>query len=181
METIFQRLGIAEPHTLSQIRDSLVEDLDHQTGLIIILKEHHYFLEESIAVIIDRFASIPEKRFHLDRFLTLLRMHGKAEQETLYTHLQQNMEEQNRLEGLAGHDEHEIAFQLSDELIAMKFKTQWNDEIAAKARVLAILMKNHIELEETELFTIVKKEFNDTEMEQIRLEYLRKCQSYLLH
>ncbi len=181
MENIFQKLGIVDPHTLTQIRHSLIEDAQNETGLIVILQEHHYFLEESIAIIIDHSSSIPEKRFHLDRFLSLLWMHGKAEQETLYIYLQQNLEELVRLEGLAGQDEHEMAFQLRDELIVMNYKTQWNDEIAAKSRVLAVLIKNHIDLEESEVFTILKKEFNNFELEQIRIEYLTKCQSYLRH
>ena len=181
MENIFQKLGITEPHTLAQIRASINEDVENETRFFTILKEHHYFMEESIAVILDNSASIPEKRAHLDRFLTLIEMHGKAEQETLYIYLQQNMEEQARLEGLAGQDEHEIAFQLRDELIAMSYKTQWNDEIAAKAKVIATLIKNHIEEEESEMFAIAKKELSDSDLEQMSIEYLKKCQSYLLH
>jgi len=181
MENIFQKLGITEPHTLDQIRASIDTDFKKDTGFIAILKEHHYFLEESINVIVDPTATIPEKRSHLGRFLNLFEMHGKAEQETLYIHLQQNVEEDARLEGLAGQDEHEIAFQIRDELMAMNYKTQWNDEIAAKAKVLATLVKNHMKEEESVMFHIAKKNLNDAEMEQMRIEYLDKCQFYLLH
>lgn len=181
MENIFQKLGITEPHTLAQVHSSLNEDKEQEKGLIAILKEHHYFLEESIDVITEPTASIPEKRSHLTRFLNLLEMHGKAEQETLYNLLQQNVEEQTRLESLAGQDEHELAFQIRDELMAMNYKTQWNDEIAAKAKVIATLVKNHIKEEESVLFPIAKKDVSETEMEQLRNEYLNKCRAYLLH
>lgn len=181
MENIFQKLGITEPHTLDQVHASIETDLKKETGFITVLKEHHYFLEESINVIIDPTATIPEKRSHLGRFLSLLEMHAQAEQETLYIHLQQNIEEDARLEGLAGQDEHEIAFQIRDELIAMNYKTQWNDEIAAKAKVLATLVKNHIKEEESVMFHIAKKDLNEAEMDEMRIEYLDKCRSYLLH
>jgi hemerythrin-like domain-containing protein len=181
MENIFQKLGITEPHTLDQVRASIDTDTKKETGIIAILKEHHYFLEESINVLMDPTATIPEKRSHLMRFLNLFEMHGKAEEETLYVHLQQNVEEEARLEGLAGQDEHEIAFQMRDQLLAMNYKTQWNDEIAAKAKVLAALIKNHIKEEESVMFSIAKKNLNEAEMEHMRIEYLEKCRSYLLH
>ena len=181
MENIFLKLGIVEPHTLAQIQTSIIEDIENETSFINILKEHHYFLEESIEVILDNSESIPNKRLHLERFLNLFEMHGKAEQETLYQYLQQNMEERARLQGLAGQDEHDIAFLIKDELIAMNYKTQWNDEIAAKAKVIATLIKNHMEEEESEVFSFAKKELSESEMNEMRDAYLDKCQSYLFH
>ncbi len=181
MENVFQKLGITEPHNLQQVRSSIDTDAQQETGLISMLKEHHGYLEESIQVIMDPKASIPDKRAHLNRFFNLVEMHGKAEQETLYVHLQQNTEEEARLEGLSGQDEHEIAFQLRDELVAMNYKTQWNDEIAAKAKVAATLVKNHIKEEESIMFPIAKKDLSDEELEQMRLDYIAKCRLYLLH
>lgn len=181
MENIFQRLGITEPHTLEQVRASIDADTKREAGFIAVLKEHHYYLEESISILIDPTVSIPEKRSHLERFLNLLEMHAKAEAETLYVHLQQNVEEEARLEGLAGEDEHDIAFQMIDELVAMNYKTQWNDEIAAKAKVLAAFIKNHIKEEESVMFSVAKKNLNEGEMEQMRIEYLEKCRYFFLH
>ena len=181
MENVLQKLGIIEPHTLQQVRASIDTDAQQETGFIALLKEHHSFLEESIMVIMDPKATIPDKRAHINRFFNLLEMHGKAEQETLYVHLQQNTEEEARLEGLCGQDEHDVAFQLRDELQAMGYKTQWNDEIAAKAKVLASLVKNHIKEEEDIMFPIAKKDLSDEEMEQMRVEYIAKCRTYLLH
>lgn len=181
MENVFQKFGITEPHTLQQVRESIDTDAEKETGFISLLKEHHDFLEESIAVIIDPIASIPDKRTHLSRFFNLVEMHGKAEQETLYVHLQHNHDEQARLEGFGGHDEHEIAFKLRDELMAMGYKSQWNDEIAAKAKVVASLVRNHIKEEESIMFPIAKKDLTDEEMEEMRIDYLAKCRSYLLH
>lgn len=181
MENVFQKLGISDPHTLQEIRSSIDVDANEETGLIPLLKEHHSFLMDSIKIIMDSKSSIPEKRNHLTRFFDLLEMHAKAEQETLYSHLQQNTEEVARLEGLTGQDEHDIAFQLRDELNTMNYKTQWNDEIAAKAKVAATLVKNHMKEEEQTMFSVAKNNLSDEEIEQIRLEYISKCRSYLLH
>lgn len=181
MENVFEKLGMTGSHTLQEVRASIDTDAQQETGLISLLKEHHDFLKESIQVIMDSKASIPDKREHLSRFFNLLEMHGKAEQETLYVHLQQNTEEEARLEGLSGQDEHDIAFQLRDELLMMNYKTQWNDEIAAKAKVVAGLVKNHLKEEESDMFSIAKNDLTDEEMEQMRLEYIAKCRSYLLH
>lgn len=181
MENVFQKLGIAEPHSLQQVRASIDTDAQQETSFISLLKEHHDYLKESIQVILDSKASIPDKRAHLSRFFNLVEMHAKAEGETLYVHLQQNTEEEARLEGLCGQDEHEIAFQLRDELLMMNYKTQWNDEIAAKAKVVAVLVKNHIKEEESVMFPIAKKDLSDEEMEQMRLDYIAKCRTYLLH
>lgn len=181
MENVLEKLGINKSHTLQQVRVSIDTDAQEETGFIPLLKEHHDFLKESINVIMDSKPSIPEKREHLSRFFNLLEMHGKAEQETLYVHLQQNTEEEARLEGLCGQDEHDIAFQLRDEIVAMNYKTQWNDEIAAKAKVVAVLVKNHMKEEESVMFPIAKNDLSDEEMEQMRLDYIAKCRSYLLH
>lgn len=181
MEDLFQRLGITEPHTIDQVWESIGADTEKETGLIDILKEHHGFLKESIFVILDPNATIPDKRFHLSRFFNLTEMHAKAEQETLYIHLQHNTEEEARLEGLSGQDEHDIVFKLRDELMSMNYKTQWNDEIAAKANVTVNFVKNHIEEEESLMFPIAKNDLSEIEMEEMRVEYLAKCRSYLLH
>lgn len=181
MENVFQKLGITEPHTLQQVRASIDIDAKEEKSFLSLLKEHHDFLKESIKVIMDSKSSIPEKRAHLTRFFNLVEMHGKAEQETLYVHLQQNTEEEARLAGLSGQDEHDIAFQLRDELVEMNYKTQWNDEIAAKAKVVATLLKNHIKEEESAMFSIAKNDLTDDELESMRLEYIAKCRSYLLH
>lgn len=181
MDKVFQKLGITEPHTIHEVRSSIDIDAQKETGLLALLKEHHDYIKESIQVIMDATASIPDKRAHLNRFFSLVEMHGKAEQETLYIHLQQNIEEEARLEGLYGQDEHDIAFQLRDELLLMNYKTQWNDEIAAKAKVVATLLKNHIKEEESIMFPIAKKDLSDDEMEQMRIDYISKCRTYLLH
>lgn len=181
MENVFEKLGMKGSHTLQQVRASIDTDAQKETGFISLLKEHHDFLKESIKVIMDSKTSIPDKREHLSRFFNLLEMHAKAEQETLYVHLQQNTEEEARLEGLSGQDEHDIAFQLRDELLAMNYKTQWNDEISAKAKVVAGFVKNHIKEEESTMFSIAKNDLTNEEMEQMRVDYIAKCRSYLLH
>lgn len=65
--------------------------------------------------------------------------------------------------------------------MSMNYKTQWNDEIAAKAKVTVNFVKNHIEEEESLMFPIAKTDLSEIEMEEMRIEYLAKCRSYLLH
>lgn len=181
MENIFSKLGLMEPHTLQQVRASIDTDVKQETPFIAVLKEHHGYLEESISVLVDLSASIEDKRAHLSRFFHVLEMHAKAEQETLYEHLQHSSEEEARLEGFGGEDEHDIVLMLKGQLESMGFRTSWNDEIGAKAKVVAMMVRNHIKEEESIMFPIAKRDLSVNEMEEMRVDYLSKCQKYFMH
>ncbi|MBC7713405.1 MAG: hemerythrin domain-containing protein [Rhizobacter sp.] len=170
-----------EPHSLEEVRTSLDKDLADHKQFFPLLKEHHDFLEESISVIMDKDATDFQKQEHLERFFRLVEMHGKAEQEVLYNHLKANPEKEARLEGFAGQDEHDVAFQLEAELTGMGYKTEWSEEIAAKAKVVAGLVKNHIKEEESTMFPIAEENMTEEELEDMRDSYIQKCLGYLIN
>lgn len=179
MANFFKDLVSSEPHSLEKIEKTLDLAENDQDDFIALLKDHHDFLEESISVLEDLDAPDVEKQNHLIRFFRLLEMHGKAEEETLYAHLRQNAEREARLEGFVGQDEHDIAFQIEQELMRMGYQNRWDDEIAAKAKVVAGLVKNHIKDEEKDIFAIAQKYLDDEEMDDLLLEYVAKCRVYL--
>lgn len=166
-------------HSLEEVRMSLREIGGSDTTFIDLLEIHHDFLEESIAVLMDAQAEVDEKQYHLDRFIKLLEMHGRAEQETLYLHLKDNPEKAARLEGFAGQDEHDIAFQISDELREMQFENDWSEEADAKAKVLANLVQQHIKEEESHMFPIARKNIPRSELAAMKPDYIEGCQGYL--
>jgi hemerythrin-like domain-containing protein len=179
MATFIQNLMGSQPHSLETIRDSLGKAFDNDTDFIALLKEHHDYLEESISVLMDNDATDADKQSHLIRFFRLLEMHGKSEQETLYISLKKNKEKEARLEGFGGQDEHDVAFQLEEELLAMGYLNDWNEEIAAKGKVVAGLVQKHIKEEESEMFPIAQNDIDESELEMLRDQYVTKCKTYL--
>lgn len=168
-----------EPHSLSSIRASLEDDKKTGVSLIELLEKHHDYLKESIVVLADRVATADEKQTHLDRFLHLLNMHGKAEEESLYEGLIRNSAKEARLEGLAGRGEHDHAFLISKELQGLNFNIKWTEEIEAKAKIMAGLVANHIKEEESVMFHIAKKDLSEVEMKKLTELYLAKCMTYI--
>lgn len=180
MDKLVKDIFSTEPHTFEDIKESLDLASADRTGFIDLLKKHHDFLKESIKILMDPNRSEEDKRLNLTRFYRLVEMHGKAEQETLYVHLKKNSLKLARLEGLGGQDEHDIAFQLEDELKEMGYPLKWTEEIEAKAIRAAGLVKNHIKEEESTMFSIAKKCISDSDFEGMRVDYIQKCRTYLL-
>lgn len=181
MANFFQEIIRVEPHTIDEVRTSLDTDLADHKQFIPLLKEHHDYLQESISVLMDSESTDFQKQEHLERFFRLLEMHGKAEQEILYTKLIDSDVKEARLEGFGGLDEHTIAFQLEEELTQMGYKVEWNEEIEAKAKKLAGLVKNHIKEEESTMFPIAESSMTEEELEHMRDAYIAKCTSYLVN
>jgi hemerythrin-like domain-containing protein len=168
-----------EPHSLEDVRTSLDDTDSSELDLISLLEVHHDYLNESISVLIDRNAFPSEKQLHLTRFSHLLMMHAKAEEETLYRSLQRADTREARLEGLAGQDEHNIAYQLIRELQDLSSGLTWSEDIDAKARVVAEVMANHIREEEGQMFPTAKRRVSGEELHSLSFEYLQKCKKFL--
>ena len=168
-----------EPHSLSKIRASLESDKSTVVDFIDLLEKHHDYIKESIVVLTDNLASLPEKQTNLDRFLHLLNMHGKAEEEILYEVLEKNKSKEARLEGFSGKEEHDHMFLISKELQSLNYKAHWTDEIEAKAKVIASLCSNHIKEEEGVMFHVAKKNISEQEIKKMSELYLSKCTVYL--
>lgn len=179
MSNIFSEIIKCTPHTLQDVRKALDTAYANKTDVFDLMKQHHDYLKESISVVLDKDAPSFDKQFHLIRFFKLLEMHGKAEEETLYAQLRKNREQEARLEGFGGQDEHEIAFQLEEELAEMGYLTGWSEEIAAKGRVAVALVQNHIKEEENKMFQIALKDLSDSQLERMRIDYIDKCKATL--
>ncbi len=179
MSNFMKDLFHGEPRSLMEVEEALEVARVEKKDFFSVLKEHHQYLSESINVVTSKTATDTDKQVNLIRFFRLVEMHGKAEEETLYVHLRFNRDREARLEGYAGQDEHDLAFQLEDELLKMNYLTVWNEEIAAKAIVVANLVKAHMKEEETQMFLIAQKDMNASEIEVLREEYINKCKTYL--
>lgn len=175
----FSELFKSGPHSFEDIRESLHQATLFNKEFFSLLIEHHDYIKESIRVLMDDYSTDLEKQGQLVRFFRLVEMHAKAEEETLYVHLKQNPYKEARIEGYGGKDEHDVVFQMEDELLRMGYLTEWNEEIAAKARVVAALFKNHISEEEDRMFKIAKRNFASSEMELQRNQYIARCHVYI--
>jgi hemerythrin-like domain-containing protein len=169
----------SEKHLLEELRVSLESDAEEPPKFVTLLKKHHDYLEASITVLTDKEATNREKQNALAEFLHVLNMHAQAEEDTLYQTLHHHESKDARLEGIAGQDEHDLAYQLGGELKDMSFETIWSEDVDAKAKVLATLVLNHLQEEEGTMFPIAKKSLATEQLEQLTLDYLERCKNYL--
>jgi hemerythrin-like domain-containing protein len=168
-----------ESEMLEELRLSIEEDSQNLPKFIGLLKKHHDYLQTGISILTDKEATVLEKQASLAQFLHVLNMHAQAEEETLYETLHHHENKDARLEGIAGQDEHDLAYQLGGELKDMAFEKIWSEEVDAKAKVLATLVLNHLQEEETTMFPIAQKSMGTDELNQLALDYLELCKSYL--
>ncbi|AZZ35463.1 hypothetical protein CIK05_01155 [Bdellovibrio sp. qaytius] len=179
IEDFFKSVVHHEALPLEEVYTFLDEALQDQMEFIPLMERHHGHIEESIAVLMSKDALEMEKQDHLFRFFRLLEMHGKAEEEVLYTALQHNSDKSPRVLGFAALDEHDLAFRLERELLEMGYRDSWNDEIEAKAKVVANLVRNHIKEEENEIFPLAEKLISTSHLELMSMNYIEKCKIYL--
>ncbi|MES2803838.1 MAG: hemerythrin domain-containing protein [Bdellovibrionota bacterium] len=179
IEDFFKSIVPREALPLEDVRLGLDEALIDEMELMPLMERHHGFLEESIEVLMRKDALDIEKQDHLFRFFRLLEMHGKAEEEVLYTALRSHADKDARLAGFAAQDEHDVAFRIERELLEMGYRDTWNEEIEAKAKVVASLVKNHIKEEESEIFPLAEKLIPQPELERMSETYCVKCKIYL--
>lgn len=179
IEDFFKSMVPHEALPLEDVSKGLDDALIDQMELIPIMEKHHDYLEESIEVLMSKDATDMAKQDHLYRFFRLMEMHARAEEEVLYTALQNSPDKEARLAGFAAQDEHDVAFRMERELLEMGYRNTWNDEIAAKAKVVAVLVKNHIKEEEEEIFPLAEKTIPRTDLESMSETYTVKCKVYL--
>lgn len=167
-----------EKETLKHLRTSLDEE-DDETSIIPILENHHKYLKEYISILMDAETSAKDKQATATLFFPILNMHAKAEEEVFYHTLKNSTSKEVRMEGLHGEDEHQIAYELVDELKLMGAETSWSEEIDSKMRVLTGLLKNHLKEEEQVMFPMVEKMIPESKLMDLTDEYLDRCKIYL--
>lgn len=168
-----------EPHSLHEIQDSLRDAEFIETDFMYLLKQHHDFMFESIEIINDKYTEDFEKQWQLERFLHLLSMHSRAEQETLYRKLSMTEDKEAFLMSASGSEEHALALTLSEELYRLNFQDRWTDTIEAKAKVLTLLVSAHIKEEESVIFPLVERCLEENEISDLLSSYINKCEGYL--
>lgn len=176
----YQSIFDQAPDALQDLRDSIDMAIETPPDFLSLLESHHRFIEDSIKVLTDVRAATADKQFHLARFAALMNMHGHAEEQTLYEALEASSRKDARLEGFGGQDEHDLAYQLLDELDIMDSQNGWSDEIEAKARTVATLVKNHIEEEETVMFKIARRVLERDTLASLGRDYTMKCRDFLM-
>lgn len=167
-----------EKETLKQLRFSLEEEED-ETSIILILKNHHKYLKDYAFILMEKTTSYKDKLAKAPLFFTILNMHSRAEEEIFYQTLKKSTNKNVRLEGLRGQDEHDLTYELIDELKLMGAENSWSEAIDAKMHVLASLVKNHIDQEEQRIFQTVEKFIQESTLMDLTDDYLDKCKMYL--
>ena len=179
IQDFFKNLAYHETLPLDDVRLGLEEALQDQMEFIPLMEKHHDYIQQSISVLLEKDSSEADKQAHLFRFFRLVEMHARAEEEVLYTALQHNDDREVRLHGFAALDEHDVVFRLERELCEMGYRDNWNEEIEAKAKVVATLMRNHIKEEEQKVFPLAEKVITFSHLELMCLSYIDKCKVYL--
>lgn len=142
-------------------------------NVLTLIKGQHKILKESIEVLKQESASSDEKQTHLNKFISLLKMHSEAEEETLYD-VMMDLEPAS-IKVLEAEEEHNVAKSLMMELENMSFQTQWTPEIAAKAKVLAEVTEHHIDEEEEGFFRLCRQCLTAMELNAIGEEFQQRC------
>lgn len=167
-----------EPTPLDEISASLRETRAENEDFIKLLESHHNAIEESIAVLTNSESRGDEKRFHLERFLKLVNMHGHAEEDTLYAALKASDVKQARLEGIAGQTEHAVAYELGETLQELNKGAVWSEELDAKSKVAATLVQNHINEEESMTFPVARNALGEDSLNELVDQYFDRCRQW---
>lgn len=138
-------------------------------NIITLVKNDHKPLKEGIQILTSESSKPAQKKSALKKFLVDLKLHSKSEETALYDNVVDKKEVHDIV--LEGYEEHSVADLLADELEAFGFESDLSDELEAKAKVLAELVKHHIEEEEQELLVELKKAVSDEDLVQLGEAY----------
>lgn len=164
---------------IRHLQESLEKASNHAPSLLPTLENHHHYLRDALAPLLDPTPSSDVKIAALRRLLTILPMHAKAEEETLYAKLLGDESRVARLAAMSGQGEHDIAGYLGDELEGLRYEENWSEEIEAKAKVLAGTVRAHLDEEVSVLFPFVKHHYRSEELHALGEAYVEKCRNFL--
>ncbi len=143
-------------------------------NIITLIKNDHKPIKEGIQILISDSTKPSQKKSALKKFLLDLKLHAKSEEAALYDNVVDIKEVHNIV--LEGYEEHSVADLLADELEASNFESHYTDELQAKAKVLAELVKHHVEEEEEELLNDLKKVCSEEELVTLGEQYTKTYQ-----
>lgn len=113
--------------------------------IINLILQDHKPLKELIKIMKDDEATPAERKQAFKKFAPLLVRHAKPEEQTWYVAMKKD--DDTREEGLEGDVEHGLADQMAEEAK----RTEDEDLLLARIKVLAELVEHHIEEEEEEM------------------------------
>lgn len=143
-------------------------------SIIQLIKEDHRPLKAAIQTLTSEKSADSSKRKALRDFLLNLKLHSKAEELSLYKY--SVSKEDLRVEILEGIQEHALADFLAKQLERSGFENKWSDQIEAKSKVLAELVKHHLSEEEKQVLPELTKKFSREEIQRLGELYLQKYQ-----
>lgn len=145
--------------------------VDNSFNIVDILLIDHSYLKECIAVLTDKKADKHEKLFYSRTFLDTLKKHSEAEENTVYDSLSE-MDEMH-MQILEGEAEHSLARYKFETLIPRLSKMKNLDDVTeAEIKVLAEIVKHHIEEEEAELFPKMRASLDRGILNEIGFQFM---------
>lgn len=144
---------------------------DNSFNIVDILLIDHSYLKECINVLLNNHADLHEKLFYSRTFLDTLKKHSTSEEKTVYDSLS-DMDEfrKNILEGEVEHSMIKRKYQtLIPRLAHMK---NIDDITEVEIKVLAKIVKQHIEEEEIELFPKMLNTLDTAILNEIGFQFM---------
>lgn len=159
--------------SMESLKDQGQRFQQQQSDIVDLILKDHEPLKELIEVMKDSDKDLAERKAAFQEFAPTLVAHAKPEEQVLYTFMKKK--EELREEGFEGDVEHTLADQLVEECK----RTEDEDLLGARLKVLAELVEHHIEEEEEELLPDFKE--NSKSQERIKMgdEFLRLKLDYL--
>lgn len=144
---------------------------DNSFNIVDILSIDHSYLKECISVLMDDNAFLQEKLFYSRTFLDTLKKHFHSEQKTVYDSLSDMEEFRKKI--LEGDIEHLMIMQKARMLIPRLSIIKQLDEVTEmEIKVLAKLVKSHIDEEERELFPKMRKTLDSSILNEIGFQFM---------
>lgn len=138
--------------------------------IIKLILEDHKSLKYGIKILTSEEASDADKQKALKKFINDLVIHSKVEEQSLYDNVVAVKKLRESI--LEGYEEHALADILVEQLESSGYESEWDDEIGAKAKVLAELVEHHVEEEEEETLPEVRSAFAKHELVELGQIYL---------
>lgn len=139
-------------------------------NIITLIKEDHLPLKEGIRILTNENAKPAEKKRALKAFLKNLKLHAKAEEMSLYYNEVDDKKVRKPI--LEGYIEHALAEVLAKKLETTNIEEGLSDELEARVKVLAELVKHHVEEEEEEMLVELKESNSEERLEELGRIYL---------
>lgn len=135
--------------------------------VIKLLLEDHKPLKQLMKIMKDSEKyNLDQRQEAFEEFAPLLLIHAKPEEQTVYAFMKED--EELRQDGFEGDVEHMLADQLVEEINRTEDQDLWS----ARVKVLAEMVEHHIEEEEDEMFSDLKKQSELEDRILLGKEYL---------